>query len=151
MAQSAVWAAPATLATIASFGGAAAAAPAEIAGSIGMTEALSLASASEGGYFPGDPTKVAGVFHGGEVVFSAPAVQNIGAENLLAMHKAALTPGSPPIAAASAGGRSAKQPMTLFVDHREQDMIDRVLSDPRFETRVVRIGRGNRGQFGSQV
>lgn len=39
-AQVALWTAPATLATIATFGGAAAAAPAEIAGSISMTKAL---------------------------------------------------------------------------------------------------------------
>ncbi|MGA2444095.1 MAG: hypothetical protein ABSG50_01550 [Opitutaceae bacterium] len=90
MMQSAIWAAPATLATIASWGGAAAAAPFEIAGAIGATEAMGLVGAKEGGYFPGEEGQAAGIFHGGEFVFSAPAVRALGAQTLGAMHTAAL-------------------------------------------------------------
>jgi hypothetical protein len=98
--ESETWAAPATLATIASFGGAALAAPGEIMAAIAASQGLALASA--GGFFPGDEGSVAGMFHGGEYVFSAPAVRNIGAENLDRAHTMAKS-GAPAAPAAAAG------------------------------------------------
>ena len=73
MAESEIWAAPAALATIASWGGAAMAAPELVLASIAATEGLALAS--EGGFFPGEESSPAGIFHGGEYIFSAPAVR----------------------------------------------------------------------------
>ena len=90
-AESAVWLGPATLATIASFGGAAAAAPGEMLAAIAGTQGLALAS--DGGYFPGNESAARGIFHGGEYIFSAPAVRNIGADNLEAAHQMAKSGG----------------------------------------------------------
>ena len=56
IAASAMWATPATLATIASYGGAAAAAPGFIAIAQGITMAQSLAAFAAGGETPGTPT-----------------------------------------------------------------------------------------------
>ena len=79
-AESEVWAGPATLATIASWGGAALAAPMEIMAAMGASQDLALASG--GGFFPGDEGSVRGLFHGNEYVVRAQAVRNIGVGNL---------------------------------------------------------------------
>ncbi len=69
MATSALWAAPATLATIATFGGAAAQAPLAIAASKGAVMASSFAGFEEGGYTPmGPSSKLVGGVHAGEWV-----------------------------------------------------------------------------------
>ncbi len=68
-ATSAIWAVPATLATIASFGGAAAQAPISIAIAKGTVLASSVAGFEEGGFTaPGPAKKPAGVVHAGEWV-----------------------------------------------------------------------------------
>lgn len=85
-ASSAVWATPATLATIASYGAAAAAAPGFILGAQGMVLAQSLAAFREGGYTGnGNPNDVAGLVHRGEFVVPADAVERIGVSSLQAM------------------------------------------------------------------
>lgn len=85
-ASSAVWATPATLATIASYGSAAAAAPGFILGAQGMVLAQSLAAFREGGYTgDGNPNDVAGIVHRGEFVVPADAVDRIGLSTLQAM------------------------------------------------------------------
>jgi hypothetical protein len=85
-ASSAVWATPATLATIASYGAAAAAAPGFILGAQGMVLAQSLAAFREGGYTgDGNPNDVAGIVHRGEFVVPADAVSRIGIGTLEAM------------------------------------------------------------------
>lgn len=85
-AQSAVWATPATLATIASYGTAAAAAPGMIAGAQGLVLAQSLAAFKTGGYTgDGNPNDVAGIVHRGEFVVPADAVDRIGLSTLQAM------------------------------------------------------------------
>ena len=101
MAQSAIWAGPATLATIASFGGAALAAPLEILAALGESQALALAGFASGGFTGGTEGNVAGIVHGGEFVWSAPAVRNIGVGNLERAHQAAVTGGG---GGASTGG-----------------------------------------------
>ncbi|MCX6950851.1 MAG: hypothetical protein NTV51_01495 [Verrucomicrobia bacterium] len=103
--QSAIWSAPATLATIASAGTAAISAPGEIAASISMTRAL----AAIPGFLDGDFTggrrgKIAGFVHGEEFVFSAPAVDAIGVDNLRGAHAAALAGDSTSAASAIGGG-----------------------------------------------
>lgn len=86
LAQSAVWATPATLATIASYGSAAAAAPGFIAASQGIVLAQSMAAFREGGYTgDGDPNDVAGLVHRGEFVVPADAVDRIGLATLEAI------------------------------------------------------------------
>jgi len=85
-AQAAVWATPATLSTIASYGTAAAAAPGMIAGAQGLVLAQSLAAFKTGGYTgDGNPNDVAGIVHRGEFVVPADAVDRIGLSTLQAM------------------------------------------------------------------
>ena len=85
-ASSAVWATPATLATIASYGSAAAAAPGFILGAQGMVLAQSLAAFKTGGYTgDGNPNDVAGLVHRGEFVVPADAVDRIGFSSLQSM------------------------------------------------------------------
>jgi hypothetical protein len=68
-AETLLWTPAATMATIASWGAAAIAAPAEMAGAVAM--AMGLAGASEGGVFDGDPNEIRGFFHGGEGILTA--------------------------------------------------------------------------------
>lgn len=85
-AQAAVWATPATLSTIASYGTAAAAAPGMIAGAQGLVLAQSLAAFKTGGYTgDGNPNDVAGIVHRGEFVVPADAVDRIGLSTLQSM------------------------------------------------------------------
>lgn len=84
-AQSAIWATPATLATIGSYGGAAAAAPGLVAAAIGITQAESAATFAEGGFTGGSEGEPAGIVHGQEFVFSAPDVRRLGMGNLQAL------------------------------------------------------------------
>jgi len=118
-AASAIWAAPATLATIASWGGAAASAPFEVMGAIGMTQAMSaMPGFSAGGYTGED----GGIVHAHEFVFSPPAVTALGVSRLDAIHQAALN-GSPSPAAggrsASGGGAQQPPPVYILMDERE--------------------------------
>jgi hypothetical protein len=92
-AQSAIWAAPATLATIASWGGAALAAPLEILGALAETQAIALGGFEMGGFTGGTEGQVAGIVHGGEYVWSAPAVRAVGVGNLERAHQAAVSGG----------------------------------------------------------
>ena len=87
-----LWAAPATLATIASDGGAALAAP----GLIAFAEAMTMMTAAfdVGGYTGGKRGEPAGIVHGEEFVFSAPAVDRIGLPTLQAMHSGSTAAGS---------------------------------------------------------
>jgi len=141
--ESAIWAGPATLATIASYGGAAVAAPGEILMAMGMTQGL--AAASSGGYFPGDPTKARGIFHGDEVVFSAPAVRRLGPENLMALHAAGLS-SSGSMAGSGVGGGSERPERTIvYADHSV--MRDRLMKDPSFTNHIVDVGRRRRGEI----
>lgn len=85
-AQAAVWATPATLSTIASYGTAAAAAPGMIAGAQGLVLAQSLAAFKTGGYTgDGNPNDVAGIVHRGEFVVPADVVDRIGLSTLQSM------------------------------------------------------------------
>jgi len=93
-AEAAIWLEPAILATIASFGEAALAAPGEVGSAM-------LLGFAEGGYTGnGSPSGVAGVVHNREFVFSAPAVDRIGLPTLQAMHQ-----GEAPASAAGGGSQ----------------------------------------------
>ena len=137
-AQSAIWAAPATLSTIATFGASAAAAPALIMAS----EAVTLADAgfAEGGY-TGDGGKydVAGVVHRGEFVMPASVVDRVGVDNLEAMRS-----GSTP---SSAGGQPGGRPLHLhFYDERPHPKD--YLASGDGEHQVVNIAQKNRVKIG---
>jgi hypothetical protein len=131
LAQSALWAGPATLATIATFGTAAAVAPEEIALAMATTQGLALAS--EGGFFPGDPAAARGIFHGDEFIFSAPAVRNIGVENLTALHAAgrAAPVAAGSLAAAAGGGSSRGAPQNHYHFWDRAQLMAAMASDLR--------------------
>ena len=101
-AQSAIWAGPATLATIASFGGAAVAAPAHIAASMMLTQGLAAIPGHEdGGHVRGGKQLSWLNESGEEYVFSAPAVAALGVDTLETLHRSAKEPTS---GSSSAGG-----------------------------------------------
>jgi len=103
VALSAIWAAPATLSIIASYGGSAAAAPGEIAAAKGLV--LAQSGFARGGYTgDGAINQPAGMVHGKEFVFSAPATSNLGVQTLEAMHNAALNGGAWGSPSVSVGG-----------------------------------------------
>lgn len=78
-----IWAVPATLATIATMGAAAAQAPMSITAAKGTVLATSVAGFSEGGYTGDFPeSQVAGVVHGREGVLNAPAMRALGISRL---------------------------------------------------------------------
>lgn len=143
-AQSAVWAAPATLATIATFGGAAAAAPVEIAAATMATTLQSMAGFSKGGYTGED----GGIVHPKEYVFSAPAVDSIGLDNLESMHRAALNPASPSSSGAAAGGRSDKYVKMVWLSHDDKKGLEEELNDPRASRILMQHIRARRGELG---
>ena len=74
-AQAAIWSAPASLATIATFGGAAAAAPEAIMGSLAMTKALALPSFDIG--TPTVPHDMVAQIHKGETIVPATFAEGI--------------------------------------------------------------------------
>lgn len=77
LAMSQMWATPAALATIATYGGAAAGAPLAIAGALGAVHGMALYA--EGGYTgDGGKYEAAGIVHKGEVVFSQDDVRRAG-------------------------------------------------------------------------
>lgn len=85
-ASAALWSGPATLATIATGGASAAAAPGAIAGSLASTRAISVVGFRGGGYTgDGRDDEAAGIVHKNEVVIPAPIVREIGVEPLQAI------------------------------------------------------------------
>jgi hypothetical protein len=134
-AQSAIWAVPATLATIASFGGAAIAAP----GFIGMAEAITLGTAgfADGGYTgSGGKYDFAGAVHKGEYVFNQEAVNRIGVNNLDAMHNGG--------SGGAAGGLS-----NVHVHFDERAMVNHLERSTNAENWVVNIMARNVHKFRS--
>jgi hypothetical protein len=145
--------------------------------SFGVAAALGIAGflaakALTGGFFEGgftglgNPRDPAGVVHRGEFVIPHDVTKMVGPGALASLVEsvrnpsqsfevpAALAPQMVSVPAQSAGQKSeddawVPKERTLFVDHRDQDMIDRLTSDPRFTTKVRHIGRNNPGDFGS--
>jgi len=131
-AQAAVWASPATLATIASYGGAAAASPGFIAAAQGIVLGKALSGFAEGGYTGNLGTSTpAGIVHGREFVMSAPATASIGVDALEAMNTTGAVP-------QSAGGR--EQRIVIVSDERTARDLEQ---DPEFETVVVNLMKRN--------
>jgi hypothetical protein len=132
MAQSAIWATPATLATIASWGGAALAAPSEIMAALASTQGMALFET--GGYNPG-----MGITHPGEYIFSAPAVRAIGSGNLERAHQAAVAGGP------AGGGRSKPQRM-IHVMAPNMVSAKQMARDPSFDNVMLDWSRRRRGE-----
>lgn len=139
-AQSLIWAAPATLSTIATMGASAAAAPGLIA--LSEISTMALSGFESGGYTGGIPGQVAGIVHGGEYVISAPAVRRIGLDNLEAMHRG--TSGS-----AAAGGMQGGNVNLHFYDERPHPRD--FLGSAEGENQIVNIARKNRLKIGIQT
>ncbi|HVU07863.1 MAG TPA: hypothetical protein VHG89_04890 [Verrucomicrobiae bacterium] len=138
-AQSAVWSAPAALATIASYGGAAAIAPEYIALALGLSLAESLASFASGGFTgAGGKYDVAGLVHRGEFVMPAEAVNRIGVPQLEAMKSGASTG-----AATTVEGHKVN---LHFYDSRPHPRD--FLASSEGENMVVNIARKNRIKIG---
>lgn len=144
-AQAAIWAAPATLSTIATMGASAAAAP----GLISFAEILTLGSAVKGfakgglvvGPGSGSSDSIPAMLSNGEYVFSAPAVQRIGPETLDAMHQ-----GSAVVAAPAAGG---SQTNLHFWDKRPHPR--EYLASSAGQHQVIELVRQHRLKIGIQT
>ena len=142
LAQSSIWATPATLATIASFGGAAVAAPGFIAAANASTLAASLAMFADGGYTgPGGKWEPKGIVHAGEVVFSQADVARWGGPASVESIRtssptdfASVSPETP-----SAAG---KQVSLTLVDSRSE--ARRIKSGSEAETQILELVRRNR-------
>ncbi|MDB6017663.1 MAG: hypothetical protein JWR19_2152 [Pedosphaera sp.] len=131
MAQSAIWAAPATLATISSYGGAALAAP----GLIGLAQSIVAAQSvlssgfAEGGYTgSGGKYQVAGVVHSGEFVMPSHAVDRIGLPALESM----MHGGS------SSGGGGGGGDTHVHNWHSEAAMLAFIQNNPQVRHHIVK-------------
>jgi hypothetical protein len=90
-----------------------------VAFAVSAAAVLALASSFEsGGYTGGSEGQPAGIVHGQEYVFSAPAVRNMGGSAAVAaMHSAALRPASAPGASSGlSAGRSAPPNVHIYLD-----------------------------------
>ena len=98
-----------------------------------------------GGGYTGDgaPYEVAGQVHRGEFVFSSTAVRALGAQNLGAMHSAALGGGS----VSSASGGSARPLRFIHVYPPEMLSAKRLARDPQFENVIVDVMHRRRGEI----
>ena len=112
------WSVPAALASVASFGAA------DIAGMIGLTAAVTEAATigavgfADGGFTGGMEGQAAGIVHGQEFVWSAPAVRAVGAGNLERAHQAALSGGG----GVSTGGKSSGAPGNIILAMSPEDV-----------------------------
>lgn len=165
---SSLWAGPAFLASVASYGGAA------VAGLAGITSGLAIAQGLAavpgfklGGYTgDGDPNEIAGFVHRKEIVFNEQDVLRIGKGNLLAMREnvrpLSSTVGATPRAAvplsAGVGGgaagssRGARGAVATnkfsFAVLRDRSELASYLESSRGRGQVVRIIDANRYKFG---
>lgn len=136
-ALSGIWAVPATLATISSYGGAAAAAPGLIAAAQGIVAAQSVFGAGfmEGGYTGDGPrNQVAGVVHRGEWVAPADVVRRVGLTNLEAMRTGAPSNGQSGVNVATGG--------TTHVHHywnSEEEMRKHIQSNPHVQHAIISV------------
>jgi hypothetical protein len=145
-AESAIWAAPAALATIASWGGAAIAAPGLVIAAVLATEGL--AGFETGGLTPGAPGQVAGFVHGSEFVFSAPAVSAIGAANLDQLHRSALNPVSSQNSSGGGQGSSKNKGMQFIMVQDMKAAMLHAARTPEWESMHIDL---NRRTIGSVV
>lgn len=102
LASTLMWSTPATLATIATYGAAAAQAPELITIAEGATLIGSLAGFAEGGFTgPGARDEVAGLVHRGEFVIPAERVEELGLGFFHKIHSGDFSPRSAPVPSSS--------------------------------------------------
>lgn len=131
---------PATLATIATMGGATAMAPAHIATALVASKPLALFQ--EGGYTgDGMLDAVAGIVHRGEYVFDAASTARLGRENLDALRFAAPAGGGG--AAAGAGAGASPPRVYLLMDRAQFARAMQEDSEAWFEDMSARHARRN--------
>ncbi len=153
-ALSALYAAPAALATTMSFGEAALAAPAEVEGAVVATKALSLFQA--GGYTgDGAVDQIAGYVHAGEFVVPANRVRDIGLSRLSALafgsNGGVRTGGiSTQSGASQAGGTQNAQPQrnVSFHAHFGIDDVKKAVRDSDGDAYIINVMQKNRHLFG---
>lgn len=138
---SAIWAVPATLATIATLGGAAAQAPASILAAEGVT--LASAGFAEGGYTPGGPkNKLVGGVHAGEWVAPKWMVQHPGFGQLIAGLESARSGGSGfDLGGLASPARSLTRP--AYTPQAQQQPKVYILQDPREFARLMQENSGD--------
>ncbi|MBN9690724.1 MAG: hypothetical protein J0M24_10840 [Verrucomicrobia bacterium] len=130
------WTAAAISASIASYGTAAGVGLGAFlaAQAAGQAATVGMSGFASGGFTGNQPTNaVAGVVHGGEFVFSAPAVRRVGLDNLEAMHDGAKS-------GTGAGGKPIG--IALFDNRRE---AERMIQEN--EGWVMEVVSRNRHQF----
>lgn len=82
-----------------------------------------------GGFTGGSEGAPAGIVHGQEFVFSAPAVRNIGAGNLASLHAAALAPAAAPSLGSGAAAGGAAQSVSVGIFDRRTSAEDYLQSE----------------------
>jgi hypothetical protein len=133
-ASAAIWSAPATLATIASYGGAAAAAPAQIALSQAATAALSIIPREQGG-----PVQAGQMYLVGE---KRPELFVPQSDGYIYPNT---SPGMVSAAAGGSGRTQINQTLAAYFDRRK--MMEEIGDD--LEARIIEVGRRNRFSFSS--
>jgi hypothetical protein len=99
---------------------------------LGAIIGFALGAFEQGGYTGGGGTdRIAGVVHGQEFVFDAPAVQRIGVGNLEAMRRGGVPE--------SGGGRRGGGGGGIYLVDNRQDAVDRRLSSSEGEDMVMEI------------
>jgi len=144
------WEPAAIAADTATFGGASAAAIASFGAAIAAGQAFGVATGFElGGYTgPGGERQIAGVVHGGEFVFSAPAVRKIGLDMLAGLHAAAIAPGYQGggyVSPTNILGASPKVNVIIVDDMRK---AKKYLDSAEGQTHLVSLLRRNRHAMG---
>lgn len=164
-ATTAMWAPAATAASIATLGGAAV----EGAALAHLAILSSIAGFATGGMIrgPGGPRDdlIPARLSNGEFVATAAAVDRFGPDFFHALNAGALDLGAlpgnvarqlPPAASRSAaspaaGGDSSRPLNIAVIDHRDDDIIERLQRDPRAEAYFVGLMDRNRRRFGVKV
>lgn len=141
-AQAAIWTPAAVAATIASWGGAAMAAPGFIAAANAVS--LGMSMFDQGGFTgPGGRMEVAGIVHRGEYVMPADVVDRIGVGNLEALHRG----GSPAAAAAMAQGNSGVNNVHVGAYLDMNKMLEKMHKMPDYENHILDIVGNNIHKF----
>jgi hypothetical protein len=117
-----------------------AAAAAVMAAAVGL-----MGGFEEGGFTDGRRGEIAGFVHGEEYVFSAPAVDRIGRENLEAMHRNATGGGS--MTTPTDGGRPAQNNVSVHTWMDTRQMANALERDDAHEKYVVDVMRRNIHKF----
>lgn len=130
----------ASTASVGSYGAAAIIGIAALVAALGLGLAAALGAFEQGGFTGGREGQLAGVVHGGEFVFSAPAVRAAGAGRLSEVHNALL---------AGSGGGSGSVPDRLVVLDERRRLND-YERDGGFRNTVLEIQEGNKWRFRRQ-